>query len=303
MDEAGLTTTLRDRSLVLAAHGSVTDDHTNTTIELLTQKISNKIQLQFPNGKFSHVTPAFLNGEPLMTNVLESLPPGDVVIVPVMTSNGYYLKKLPALFEQNRNFDQFRLHMTSVVGVHDSIPTMIANRIKKTLAINEIAAAETTVVLIGHGTRRNSTSGESTFALANSVQMELAHDVSDLKFETCFLDQDPEISAIKSRIETPHTLVIPFLMGCGPHATTDIPSEFGLPTDPQVEFPLIKHQSNGLCICESPVGMYPELADVCLKMAEVAIENFPVSREHPDLSTPPIARNSASSHHSTGTLS
>ena len=298
MDEIGSSTSSRTRSLILAAHGSITDNHTNRTIERLAHNVSNKIQLQYPNGNFRHVTTAFLNGEPLMTNVLESLPPGDVVIVPVMTSNGYYLKKLPALFEQNDNFDQFRVHMTDVVGVHDSIPTLIANRIRRTLVKNQIAASDTTAVLIGHGTRRNPTSGDSTFALADKVQMELASDTAELKFETCFLDQDPEIATIRDQITTRHTLIVPFLMGCGPHATTDIPSEFGLPTGPSVRFPLIKENGNGLCICDSPVGMYPDLANVCLEMAEAAIENFPVSNPHSSLEL-----GSMSLIQSTGTLS
>jgi sirohydrochlorin cobaltochelatase len=259
----------RPCSLVLAAHGSLAAENSNQPLHDLSHAIANRLQSQPEPAKFSTVTPAFLNGEPQMTNVLESLEPGDVVIVPVMTSDGYYLKKLPAKFAENKNADQFRCFISPVVGVHPSIPNLISNRISKTLTEYEWDALETTVVVIGHGTRRNKSSGLSTFAITN--QLELLHPV--LSFKTAFLDQDPAAVDVAKEVTTRHTLVVPFLISRGPHSTEDVPEAFGLPSGPEIQFPIVSQNGKGTCICDLPVGMYPEIAEVCLELADDALRS------------------------------
>jgi len=287
MDPNNSTTEPPHRSLVLAAHGSDAESNMNRTVGKLAHRVSNLIQAQGPKGNFLRVTPAFLDGQPLMTEVLQTLPPGEVVVVPVMTSNGYYLKKFPELFQQNSNVDQFQITVSSVVGTHPRIPTLIAERVEIALIEHEIEASETTVVVVGHGTRRNPTSGDSTISLTKKVQQKL-NEQTELTFETGFLDQDPELSEIVSRIKTRHTLVIPFLMGRGPHATTDIPVAFGLPSGPDVEFPLVRENEGGKCICDSPVGLYSELGEICVELADACVPQSPTSNPGSQMILPDI---------------
>ena len=50
-----------------------------------------------------------------------------------------------------------------------------------------------------------------------------------------------------------------------------MPQAFGLTSGPEVKFPLVKKQEkNGWCICDLPVGMYPDIAEVCLELADDA---------------------------------
>lgn len=262
--------TARPCSLVLAAHGSVAAENSNQPLHELAQSIANAIKARQSLKKsrdFDVVCPAFLQGEPAMANVLESLPAGDVVVVPVMTSEGYYLRKLPGKFRENSNSNQFRFFMTPVIGVHPSIPNRICGRISKLLLEYHLPVSETTVVVIGHGTRRNSTSGQSTIRLTKT----LAGNFPGLNFETAFLDQDPTVQAIAANIKSRHTLLIPFLISRGPHATEDVPQAFGLPTGPDIRFPLVKQNQDGNCICDLPVGMYPDIAEICLELADHAI--------------------------------
>ena len=75
-------------SLILAAHGSVTTPCANQPLHDLADRVQ-------ASGIFSTVTPAFLYGDPEISNVLDRLPPGgDVVVVPVMTSEGYYSQRV-----------------------------------------------------------------------------------------------------------------------------------------------------------------------------------------------------------------
>lgn len=266
--------------LILAAHGAVDSPRSNQPIEELAQRI-------LASGRFDAVSPAFLNGDPLMSNVLdrwqETLADEhceeqddshrqEVIVVPVMTSEGYYLKKLPEQFQQNRHADKFLLRMTPVVGMHSRIPVLMAERIRNHMSDLGIEPGDTTIVIVGHGTRRNPDSGTSTFELTEAVKTQLATTCSGLTFATAFLDQDPELGVVARAVETRHAIAMPFLISLGPHMTEDVPAAFGLPTGPMIEFPLknrndLRGDDWGVNYCDGPLGMYPELADIVLEMA------------------------------------
>ncbi len=243
-------------SLILIAHGSLAATNSNQPLFDLARAIEAM-------GKFDVVTPAFLNGQPAITNVLDRIPPGDVALVPVMTSEGYYLSALPSKLQQNSNADRFRFFVTRVIGVHAAIPELVSQRILSLLKLHRLAATETTVVVVGHGTRRNRNSGLST----RRVSDELSRLHPTLEIETAFLDQDPTADRIAEKIQTPNTLVLPFLISRGPHSTVDVPEAFGLDSGPDIEFPIIKKTEGGICVCDLPVGMYPEIAEICLQLA------------------------------------
>ena len=268
------------RSLVLAAHGSMAAADSNQPLFDLADSIS-----RLDTGQtFDVVTPAFLMGQPEMTNVLDglpdgtSLPPGDVVIVPVMTSQGYYLKKLPSKFAENQHADQYQLFMTPVIGVDGSIAPRIANRITGIVEQHNLGCDQTTVVIIGHGTRRNKNSGTSTFELTQRLRELMSGESTDevlskLKFETGFLDQDPEAEAVAEKIESPNTIIIPFLISRGPHTTDDVPNAFGLPAGPDLQFPLVQQRDGGICVYDSPLAMYEGIDELCIKLANDELTN------------------------------
>lgn len=261
----------RPCSLLLAAHGSLANQGANQPLLDLADAVAIAGRSKQPDSAsriFEVVSPAFLNGQPALTNVLDSLPIGDVVVVPMLTSEGYYLKSLHGKIHENQNSDAFRVFMTPIVGTHHSIPRRVGQRISALLAKHKLPSDQTTVVVVGHGTHRNKTSGQSTIHLTEK----LAASFEDLKFETAFLDQSPDIADVAANIKTRHVLVIPFLISRGPHSTLDVPRAFGLPSGPDIEFPIVNSE-NGFCICDTPVGMYPDLADVCLELADQAISS------------------------------
>ena len=273
---------MKPRSLILAAHGSLAESDSNQPLFDLAARIA-------AHEKFDVVTPAFLNGQPEMTNVLDRIQNGDwsqcegacangqpaangeIVIVPVMTSEGYYLKKLPSKFAENISCNQHHVTMTPVIGVHPSIPTRSAQRISFLSREHKLAESETTVAIIGHGTRRNKNSGVSTIELTEKLRESFSG--TGLKFKTGFLDQDPEACLIAQEIETPNTLIIPFLISRGPHTTEDVPNAFELPAGPDLKFPLVQRRENGIQIYDFPLAMYPSMDELCLDLAIEQLEN------------------------------
>ena len=119
--------------------------------------------------------------------------------------------------------------------MHPAIAITISARLTAHLQEHQLTAADTTVVVVGHGTRRNTTSGATTFALADSLR----NDHPGFEIKAAFLDQDPEIGLVADSITTPNIVVLPFLVSLGPHMTDDTPAAFGLPTGHDIQFPLI----------------------------------------------------------------
>ena len=263
-------------SLVLAAHGSTATKHCNDPLHELTAAILQRQKIQRQGIQpaaaadlwIEKITPAFLQGEPQMTQVLESLPEGDVIVVPVMTSDGYYLRKLPEKFACNQNAEKFKFHLSSVFGMHAMIADEMKSLVTNHLASFRLKPQETTVVVVGHGTRRNKTSGEATYRLTNT----LADQFPQLNCLTGFLDQDPTAKSIASKITTPNTIILPFLISRGPHTTEDVPQAFHLPTGSDLAFPFIHRSDSGIQIYERPLAMYSTAVDICLALAKKALD-------------------------------
>ena len=258
-------------ALVLGAHGSLAAPNSNQPLYDLADSIMAK-------GIFAAVTPAFLNGDPLMVDFMQRLPAADIssiVIVPVMTSVGYYLQSvIPKQIATNPQASDFQIYIAPVVGLHQKVVDLVAARIDTMMATDAFAADDTTIVLVGHGTRRNANSCKSTYDLLNRLK----NLRPSLKFDIAFLDQDPEAEAVANSISTENTLIIPFLISRGPHTTVDIPEAFGLDSGPEVTFPNRKQIGDGVCVCDLPVGMYPEIASLCVELAMDELEyGFPVT--------------------------
>ncbi len=256
-----------DVSLILGAHGSEAASDSNDPVVDLAKQIESL-------GLFAKVTPAFLLGQPNMTNVLAEVSTDKVVVVPLMTSSGYYLNSvIPKKLAENENADKRQWLISSVAGMHDRIAGLMIDRIRLRLKENDIVESETTIALIGHGTRRNKKSATSTFALFEQIKLAFPN----ARSRVAFLDQDPEAPLVGASIVEGHTIVVPFLVSRGPHTTVDVPEAFGLPSGPEVQFPIVQTvASRGgprTTIVEQPLAYYPEMADICIELATEAIES------------------------------
>jgi len=217
-----------------------------------------------------------LYGDPEISNVLDRLPPGgDVIVVPVMTSEGYYSRRVfPKKLAANKSLGQHRVFISTALGMHPKVPAMVAQRIEKTLSLLPAAPDEFTVVFIGHGTTRHPKSGRATMELAAAVQGELSSSAEERPtIRVAFLDQPPTAKIAAARVKTPHTLIVPYLVSRGPHTTVDVPEAFGLPTGPTIKYPLVEtftdevSGTERLCICDTPIGMYSGMSELVLELA------------------------------------
>ncbi len=204
-------------SLVLAAHGSNAQPQVNARIHELAKKLES-------SGCFTRVRAAFHQGDPHFSEVLDQLPAGRTVVVPLMTSAGYYCDKvLPRELRRNESFDASKVEITAPVGAHPLMRTILGNRIRELLRENKLNPDDLAVLLVGHGTPRHEASRTTTIKLADELQ----RDFEMSMVTPAFIDDEPTVQDAFASIGTRDCIVLPFFIGSGMHAVEDVPAMFG----------------------------------------------------------------------------
>jgi uroporphyrinogen III methyltransferase/synthase len=203
--------------VILAAHGSGDDSAANRRVEELACFVATR-------RPTIDVIAAFNLGAPRLTDVLSAHPDRPVLVLPLMTSAGYFAGDHLRRQISSAGIDTKQITVAPAVGVHDRCRYLISQRVLEAAARAGLSAASTSVLVVGHGTRRSATSGGTTVAAAEAVREVFAGaDVG-----TAFLDQEPLLEDVAARPLRENVIVAPFLIGGGEHARVDIPTRLGI---------------------------------------------------------------------------
>ena len=244
-------------ALVLAAHGSRHEPDVN-------DRVRGFARILAARRWFDEVVVAFHQGEPGFSRILDRMSADEIIVVPLMTSEGYYSDVvLPRELARNARYATIRVRRTGPVGSHPGMVTLVARRFLKILLDHELHASDTTLALIGHGTKRHARSRHATWELARKLrQRNLCAQVV-----AAFLDDDPQVESVLEIATHPSLIVIPFLIGDGPHAARDIPRRLGFIPSDDVSLPLAGRIQHRTVVCDSAVGMDPEIVEIIAELA------------------------------------
>lgn len=247
------------RALVLAAHGSRLAPQVNQRVRDLAARLAE-------SGDFQKVCAAFHQGAPAFSEVLDLIEATDVTVVPVMTSRGWYADHvLPRELARNSHFARKRVRVTAPLGAHARIAPLVERRIDAICRESGFEPRQASVVLVGHGTRRHAWSRRTTVDLASR----LGYRGRFGQVFAVFLDDEPGLQAVAQRVVWPNVVVIPFLIGAGPHALQDIPNRLGSAPG----------GSRCRIICDRPVGdddgLIDIIADLAVGRAEASVQRVP----------------------------
>ena len=242
------------KAVVLAAHGSRRDPSANALVRRLAEAVRAR-------RLWDEVAVAFHQGEPGFDGVLDELAADEVTVVPVMTSAGHYCDVvLPQALERNRRYADVRLRTTPPVGAHPGLAALVARRVSELLRSYALERAETTLLLVGHGTRRHPASRDTTLALAETLRRRrVAGTVA-----TGFIDDEPPLAEVFSETRTRSVVVLPFLIGGGAHAVEDIPGLLGLPP---AAVPALTRVGQRLVVLDEAVGSLAGIVDLIVDLA------------------------------------
>lgn len=202
------TRTTSSRTLVLlAAHGAGDGSRANQRVRELTAALSAA-------RRDLRVAAAFNLGSPRVSEVLEREQPEHAVVLPLMTSDGYFAGEY-----LRGQITREHVHVLPPIGTRVEVAELLVRRVREGLARHGFAAEHTHVLVVGHGTRRSSTSAAATAAVATAIR----HATPGGDVQSAFLDQEPLLEAVAQTLTRPNVLALPFLIGGGDHAMHDIP--------------------------------------------------------------------------------
>lgn len=243
--------------LVLAAHGSDAEPEVNERLRCWARLIGER-------RCFDEVVTAFHQGDPPFARVLDRMIADRITVVPVMTSEGYYSDVvLPRALTENARYRSVTLHQTRPIGCHPGMGALIERRAMELCSATNMALKNTCLLIVGHGTARHARSRATTESIIN----ELARRDAWGRVSGAFLDDDPKLETVFARLTLPQLLVIPFMIGGGPHATRDTPRRLGLDVSAGTAAPFTGSVGSCRVTCDAAIGNDPRVVDMIVDLA------------------------------------
>lgn len=238
--------------LLLAAHGSSSSESARTRIMQLAAQVA-------PLVPHDAVRVAFARGAPTLEDAMAEIVATAatsvrVTVVPVMTSAGYFASEvLPRRLRTAAGDAPVEWAFTKPLGAMRSIGRLLHQRARRCLAGTAWSMADTTVLLVGHGTRRHAASRATAWQHAETLRARGWHTV-----QVAFIDDEPGIAETLAQLAATPVIVLPFLMGGADHALVDVPEAlgFGRTRDDARRGATIAERS---VILDAPLGTDPHL--------------------------------------------
>lgn len=201
------------------------------------------------------VAAGVLSGEPDLELALRDVArrtSGPILLYPFFMAPGYFVNvKIPKRLADAGLAE--RCHVLPPFGLEGPLPAIICDKAK--VAAGEIGsvAAETRLLLVGHGSKVARASAETTEAVAACLREfgEFA------RVETAFLEEAPFLEDIVVA-DTRPTVVVGFFNGDGLHAAEDVPKAVG--------------RFDGAITYTGPVGAFPEVSQLIATSIAAALD-------------------------------
>lgn len=203
-------------ALVLAGHGSHLSPNTAGVVWNYVDQLRQR-------GIVDEVTAAFWKEHPEFSQVLKTLTSETVIVIPLFTASGYFSQQIiPFEMQLTGNItklDNRTVYYMLPIGEHPTITSVVIKRVQDVVRQYDLPKYDTAVAIIGHGTKRNKTTRDTTKVQVAAIeQANLAAIALD-----AYLDDDPNIPSIYERIMQKHLIAVPFFLAPGSHATMDVP--------------------------------------------------------------------------------
>ncbi len=222
---------LTDATLVLLGHGTVLNEDSALPVYRHAAELRGR-------KLFAVVREAFWKQDPHVEQVVAGLTSKRTFIVPLMISEGHFSENIiphalgfrePGQGKWSRVMRRGgqTLHYCKPIGTHKRMIDVLLARAREALEKSPFPRApkpeETTLIIVGHGTKQNENSRK-----AIELQVEL---VRELKVyadvHAVFLEEEPQVPAAYELAQTHNLVIVPFFISDGLHTQEDIPVLLG----------------------------------------------------------------------------
>ena len=240
------------KALVIVGHGS----HLNEDSSLPVYEHAQHIR---ESGEFDEVVECFWKEEPSMRHVLDTVESDEVYVVPAFISEGYFTQQVIPRelgLEGPVTRKGFRtVRYAGPLGTFEGMPEVILERTQDLMRGKEVSG-RTALVLLGHGTDLNKSSGGVIYLNAGRIRERGIYDL----VEVGFLDQEPEIGEVVANVEAENVILIPVFIAEGWHTRETIPEDLGLTGEVAV-------REDKTIFYGAPVGTHPSMANLIVARA------------------------------------
>jgi sirohydrochlorin cobaltochelatase len=155
------------------------------------------------------------------------------------------------------------IHYCGPIGTHPWMTRMILRRAEESAGLTDQEARQAGLIIIGHGTERNSNSAEVIYRVSREADEAgvFGH------VRTGFLDQEPEVGDVLEEMEERRVVLVPFFVAEGWHTQETIPDDLGI-NRPAVS--PVTDKDGRTIFYAAPVGTFPEIARIVLQRAREA---------------------------------
>ena len=246
------------KALVIVGHGS----HLNEDSSLPVYEHAARIRERF-GEEYDEVVECFWKEEPAMRHVFDTVEAEDVSVVPAFISEGYFTQQViprelglegPVTHKGGKT-----IRYAGPLGTFEGMVDVILERADDLLGGKEVPPGRRALVLLGHGTDLNKSSGGVIYLNAGRIRERGLYDL----VEVGFLDQDPQIDEVVENIEAQNVVLIPVFIAEGWHTRETIPEDLGLTGE-------VTRRGEKTIYYGAPVGTHPSMAALIAARAREA---------------------------------
>lgn len=252
-------------ALVIVGHGSTVNPDSSAPSFQHAEEIERR-------GIFGEVHCAFWKEEPSLRQVLHMIDRPDIYVVPNFISEGYFTRTViprelglaGAVTQRGGRTIKY----CDPVGNHPRMTELLLRRAAEVAP--GVAPAETTLMIVGHGTDLN----ENSAVAAKREVLLIRERGLYAEVLNAYMEEEPMISRWDETSSQPNVVVVPFFISDGLHSYQDIPVLLGIEAEPTAAasqrniFRSNPHQLRGRTLYyASAIGTEPLFAEVIIEQA------------------------------------
>lgn len=197
--------------MLIAAHGERSEGATNDGVRRIAQAVSARRLV-------AEVGVGFINGIPGIREAFAALAAPKVIVYPLFASSGYFTRDRLVQLLDEANDQRRRVEVLPPLGLDPGLPGLVLDRAMKVAGENGFAPEACTVILLAHGSRRNSASREATERVARAIEDRAVFG----RVGIALLEERPFLNEAAALVQGP-VIVVGMFSGEGMHGAGDAP--------------------------------------------------------------------------------
>jgi sirohydrochlorin ferrochelatase len=198
-------------ALLIAAHGERSEGATNDGVKGIAQAVCAQRLV-------AEVGVGFINGTPDIGDAFAALTAPRVIVYPLFASSGYFTRDRLVQLLEEANSESRNVEVLPPLGLDPGLPDLVLDRASQVARENGFAPEASSVILLAHGSRRNSASREATEQVARAIEgRALFRSVG-----IALLEERPFLDQAMALVQGP-AVVVGMFSGEGMHGAGDAP--------------------------------------------------------------------------------